>query len=121
MRFGFLAALLCSFAFYSATAEAGSRSRWSSAEHGVHPRHAKTGHYRGGGVKVKGFVQRRGGYSYGYKDTINTYGHGPGRFDYLDPFRDPFSDRQTVAGPFDSGFFFDSPARPHGGDAPYMH
>lgn len=119
MRFGFLAALLCSFAVYSATAEAGSRSRWSSAD-GVHARHAKSNYYRSG-VRVKGYTQRRGGYSYGYKDVINTYGDGPRRFDYLDQFRDPFSDRQTIAGPFDSGFFFDSPGRPHGGDAPYMN
>lgn len=121
LRFVFLAALLCSFSFVSVTAEAGSRSRWSSADQGAQPRLSKAKYYRGGGVRVKGHVRRRGGYSYRYRDTINTYDLVPKRFSYLDRFRDPFSDRQTIMGPFDSGFFFSSPARPHGGDAPYMN
>ena len=36
-------------------------------------------------------------------------------------FRQPFSVRQTSAGPFDHGFFFDSGTAPHGGDSPYLH
>jgi hypothetical protein len=37
-------------------------------------------------------------------------------FGATNSFRDPCSDRQTTAGPFDQGFFFDSGAAPHGGD-----
>lgn len=114
MRLGFTAALIASFAVFSVAAEAGSRSRWSSAE-GAHP---QSDYYRGGGARVKGYVQRRGGYSYTFKDSINTYG---GWYADADRFMDPGADRQTSVGPFDHGFFFDSPARPHGGEAPYMN
>jgi hypothetical protein len=56
---------------------------------------------------------RIGGYSYSVSDTFNTF---PG------DSRDPMLglNRQTPAGPFDSGFFFDSPVAPRGGQSPYM-
>lgn len=117
MRLCVLAALLCSFAVFSVSAEAGSRSRWSSAE-GAHP---KSSYYRGGGVKVKGYVKRRGGYSYNYSDTVNTYGNARSIFGSVNSYRDPSVDQQSVMGPFDHGFFFDSPAAFHGGDLPYMN
>lgn len=117
MRFGFVAALLLSFAVFSVAAEAGSRSRWSSAE-GAHPR---SDYYRGGGAKVKGYVQRRGGYSYTYEDTINTYGDARTIYGGVNIYRDLAADRQTAVGPFDHGFFFDSPVAPHGGQSPYMN
>jgi hypothetical protein len=54
------------------------------------------------------FAGRRiGFYSYSYRDVIGRY-------------RDPYLDRQTQAGPFDYGFFFDSGITPRGGDSPYM-
>jgi hypothetical protein len=34
---------------------------------------------------------------------------------------DPVINKQTQAGPFDSGFFFDSGIAPNGGDSPYMN
>jgi hypothetical protein len=34
---------------------------------------------------------------------------------------DPYLNRQTPGGPFDSGFFFDSGVRPNGGNSPYMN
>jgi hypothetical protein len=34
---------------------------------------------------------------------------------------DPMLNKQTQAGPFDSGFFFDSGIAPNGGDSPYMN
>jgi hypothetical protein len=34
---------------------------------------------------------------------------------------DPSINKQTQAGPFDSGFFFDSGIGPNGGDSPYMN
>jgi hypothetical protein len=52
---------------------------------------------------------RRGGYSYKYLQGTNTR-----------KFTDPSSTSQTVAGPFDSGFWFSTPNAPHGGDSPYM-
>lgn len=34
---------------------------------------------------------------------------------------DPYLNRQSPGGPFDSGFFFDSGIGPNGGDSPYMN
>jgi hypothetical protein len=61
---------------------------------------------------------KRGGYSYDKADSINTYGN-PTRRRHVGPpnFRD-----QTIAGPFDNSFFFDSGVGSiWGGNAPYMH
>ncbi|AHB47596.1 hypothetical protein W911_02915 [Hyphomicrobium nitrativorans NL23] len=52
---------------------------------------------------------RRGGYSYSVPESIDTR-----------KFTDPTIQAQTRNGPFDSGFFFSSPANPRGGDSPYM-
>ena len=46
---------------------------------------------------------------------------GDGQFGATNSFREPFSVRQTSAGPSDHGFFFDSGTAPHGGDSPYLH
>lgn len=54
---------------------------------------------------------KRGGYSYKYLQGTNTR-----------KFTDPTSTNQTISGPFDSGFFFSSPAiGRNGGDSPYMN
>lgn len=66
-------------------------------------------------------LHRRGGYSYNYSDSINTYGGSRTVSGGGSEFRDPTLDRQTEAGPFDNGFFFDSAIGQHGGNAPYMH
>jgi hypothetical protein len=71
---------------------------------------APTAEHRSSGVyrrapQVRGFVQRRGGYSYGASDSINTYGDARTRFGGNSSYRDRFSDRQTNNGPFDHGFF----------------
>ena len=64
--------------------------------------------YRKRMVHQRPFVGRRiGFYSYSYRDVMGRY-------------RDPYLDRQTQAGPFDYGFFFDSGITPRGGDSPYM-
>jgi hypothetical protein len=34
---------------------------------------------------------------------------------------DPYINKQSPGGPFDSGFFFDSGIGPNGGDSPYMN
>ncbi len=74
-----------------------------------------------GGAKVKGYVARRGGYSYNYADSVNTYGDSRSKYGGASVYRDPNLDRQTNAGPFDHGFFFDSGMGLHGGDSPYMN
>ena len=81
------------------------------------------GHHKSyrSGPQVKGFVARRGGYSYEYAHSINTYGNTRTNNGGADVFRDPSLDRQTNSGPFDHGFFFDSGLGSHGGDSPYMH
>ena len=73
------------------------------------------------GARVKGYTERRGGYSYSVPDTINTYGDSRSLYGSTRAFRDPSMDTQTNAGPFDHGFFFDSGIAPRGGDSPYMN
>lgn len=73
------------------------------------------------GPQVKGYAARRGGYSYSYEDTINTYGDSRSLYGATQSFRDPMLDRQTTAGPFDHGFFFESGVAPRGGNSPYMN
>jgi hypothetical protein len=70
-------------------------------------------------AKAKG--ARRGGYSYNQADTINTYGDARTKYGSISSYRDPEIDRQTEAGPFDHGFFFDSATGARGGDSPYMN
>ncbi len=70
---------------------------------GEHPR---SSYYRRA-PQVRGFVQRRGGYSFTKSDVINTYGDSR-TSGATNSYRDPNIDRQTSAGPFDHGFFFDS-------------
>lgn len=106
LAFGFAAASL------PTDADAGKRRAYRSAD----------GYYAyRKGPRVKGYVARRGGYSYDYSDSINTYGDSRGRFGTANSLRFYMLGRQTEAGPFDHGFFFDSATQPRGGDAPYMH
>ena len=88
-------------------------SAQSASAQGGHP---SSDYYRGGSR-----AGRRGGYSYTYEDSINTYGDSRGRTGSADSFRDFQLERQTESGPFDHGFFFDSATGPHGGDSPYMN
>ncbi len=97
-------------------ADAGRLSRYSNGD-GAHP---KSNYYRGK-PQVRGYVKRRGGYSYSKEDTINTYGDSRGRFGAANSLRDPSRDTQTISGPFDHGFFFNSPKGPFGADSPYMN
>lgn len=79
----------------------------------------KSKYSRSGKPQVRGYVQRRGGYSYRPEDTINTYGDSRGRYGAANSFRDPWADRQTRFGPFNEGFFFESGIQPRGGNLPY--
>jgi hypothetical protein len=82
---------------------AGKKPAEAQAEGGTHPRST---YYRKA-PQVRGFVQRRGGYSYSKSDVINTYSDNRTR-GANNSYRDSYVDRQTTAGPFDHGFFFDS-------------
>lgn len=82
------------------------------SHHASYVRHHK-------GTRVAGFVQRRGGYSFVGADVINTEGDSRSIFGASASYKDPFADRQSVSGPFDHGFFYDSGIGPHGGDSPY--
>lgn len=91
--------------------------------------HRMTGGYYGYGrrykaykprAQVRGFLARRGGYSYYIEDTTNTYGDARNVYGSAQVFRHWSFDRQTNAGPFDHGFFFDSGIAPRGGDSPYL-
>ena len=70
-------------------------------------------------MRVGGYMGQRGGYSYSTHDVVNTYGLSRGLFGSINSYRDNYVDRQTSAGPFDHGFFFDSGMAPRGGDSPY--
>lgn len=83
------------------------------------PEHKATKHYRRTAPKVRGYVARRGGYSYAPEDSINTYGDSRSKFGSTSFYRDPRLDSQTNGGPFDHGFFFDSGINPRGGNSPY--
>jgi|RhiMetdeSRZDD1v2_1073273.scaffolds.fasta_scaffold174785_2 hypothetical protein len=70
-------------------------------------------------VRVRGFLVRGGYYSYSDPDAINSYAWNRSLFTSSSIFRTPLSDQQSPAGPFDSGFFFDSGLGPRFNDAPY--
>jgi hypothetical protein len=96
-------AAVLSLAGASVPAQADSKPR-KVTEVAPTAEHRSSGVYRRG-PQVRGFVQRRGGYSYGASDSINTYGDARTRFGGNSSYRDRFSDRQTNNGPFDHGFF----------------
>jgi len=82
--------------------------------------HPSSSYYRSKGRHHR-HHRRRGGYSYSFSDTINTYGDARTAYGSTNSYRDPFLDRQSAAGPFDNGFFFDSAIAPHGGNSPYLN
>ena len=87
----------------------------STAGAGAHP---ASSYYRRA-PQVRGFVQRRGGYSYGRSDVINTYSDNRVQFGSNNSYRSPYVDLQSRSGPFDHGFFFDSGVSARGGNSPY--
>ncbi|MEN2494486.1 MAG: hypothetical protein TECD_00385 [Hyphomicrobiaceae bacterium hypho_1] len=70
-------------------------------------------------AKARASRQRRGGYSYSARDTINTYGDSRTVNGGANSYRFEFYTRQTPSGPFDHGFFFDSGIGMNGGNSPY--
>jgi hypothetical protein len=119
-----VAALLAALGLTVSTeAVANGRKSYRTESGPVFTEHPKAGYYRSrrSGPQVRGFAARRGGYSYATGDTVNTYGDSRSLYGGTLLFRDSWFDRQTNAGPFDHGFFFDSGVLPRGGDSPYMH
>ena len=118
------ALLACGLAEAASAEPAGKNSVVRVGEHRM------TGGYYGSGRRygymsyarpqVRGYLARRGGYSYDTGDITNTYGDSRNVYGANQMFRHWSLDRQTNAGPFDHGFFFDSGTAPRGGDSPYL-
>ena len=105
---------------FSGFAQAGERQTGSSyRQQGKMEPTGSRYHRKRAGARVRGFVARGGYYSYTDADVTNVYGGSRALYGSTNTFRDPFVDRQTIAGPFDHGFFFDSGIGPRGGNAPY--
>ncbi len=101
------------------TVQAGERGRGYQDQGGAHK---KSDYYRNrNSARVKGYSRRAGGYSYTAEDTINTYGDSRSNYGGASTYGYEFFDRQSNAGPFDNGFFFDSGISARGGDSPYMN
>jgi hypothetical protein len=76
-------------------------------------RYKQVRYKREGSRRVCGLVVRGGYYSYGRRDVIVSC-------TWVNRMFTPMYDLQSPAGPFDSGFFFDSGLRPHWwNNAPY--
>jgi hypothetical protein len=100
-----LGAVVASVALATPTLAGGkAKSVVAVDDGGAHPR---SSYYRKA-PQVRGFIQRRGGYSYSYADTINTYGQSRTLYGSNNSYRDWLADRQTNSGPFDHGFFWDT-------------
>lgn len=119
-RLAFTVTASAILAFLAIAGSAHAQSvRKAPAEPGVQGTHARSAYYHRA-PQVRGFVQRRGGYSFTRADLYNTYGDSR-TSGATNSYRNPFVDRQTRSGPFDHGFFFDSGISPRGGDAPYFN
>lgn len=109
---------LAIFAFASPSQASERRLDGTQARQGqMEP--TKSRYQRKRATRVRGFLARGGYYSYTDSDVVNVYGGSRSLFGSTNSYRDPFVDRQSTAGPFDHGFFFDSGTGPRGGDAPY--
>lgn len=115
------AAAALSFTVFAAVpAEAGERGT-KSGYGGYYGGHPASRYYNRRRPQVRGYFARRGGYSFEPQDTINTYGDSRTKYGSTNSYRNHWVDRQTISGPFDHGFFFDSGIAPNGGNSPYMN
>lgn len=118
MRLGFVRSTLLAtlaMAALSVPVVADQPRKSESAEGGSH----RASRYYRKGPQVRGYVGRKGGYSYSSGDVINTYGNNRSIFGGVNSYRDRMADRQTPYAPFDHGFFFDSGVTLRGGNSPY--
>ena len=116
-----VAAALCAVATLALAGSPQAEERRSAKVYSQgHMEPTKSRYQRKRGTRVRGYLGRRlGFYSYSDADVTNVYGGSRAQFGSTNTYRDPFTDRQTAAGPFDHGFFFDSGLGPRGGDSPY--
>jgi hypothetical protein len=123
LRFATLSALAASAALLlvSGSAIAGEKKAIKKAPETVIGKQERASAAYRRGPQVRGFVQRRGGYSYAAQDSINTYGDSQSRYSGYSLFRNYDFGRQSGGGPFDSDFFFDSGISPRGGNSPYQN
>lgn len=105
---------------FGASADAGGKKAARSVVETQEGRDVRTSRAYRRAPQVRGFVQRRGGYSYAASDSINTYGDTQSRYSNYSLFRNGQFGRQSSSGPFDSDFFFDSGVSPRGGNAPFQ-
>jgi hypothetical protein len=71
-------------------------------------------------VRARGAYYRGGYYSYRDRDVVSSWAWTRSLFISRSYFRTPLTGLQSPAGPFDSGFFFDSGLQPYGwNNAPY--
>jgi hypothetical protein len=119
MKHGSILALLAACGVIAFAGPPATGASWISQAYADGPRTAKARTKRHRAVRVRGFLQRGGYYSYMDADSINTYAGPRGLYTGTGAFRVPFWQQQSPAGPFDSGFFFDSDLGPPWNNAPY--
>ena len=73
IKMGLAAAVLSAASLTLVAGTTGAQAQSGYSQGAEHPS-AKS--YRKRGPQVRGYVQRRGGYSYAKEDSINTYGDG---------------------------------------------
>jgi hypothetical protein len=105
---------------FAGSPQAEERRAAKTFAHQGHMEPAKTRYKGKRATRVRGYLGRRlGFYSYNDFDVINVYGGSRTKYGSVNSYREPFSDRQSPGGPFDSGFFFDSGMGPRWNDTPY--
>jgi hypothetical protein len=110
-------AVLAAGAILAVTALPATDHLWSSK---AYADGATAGRYKAKrGARVRGYLQRGGYYSYVDADVADSRAWASSLFISQNRFRTPFTDQQSPAGPFDSGFFFDSGMGPRFNDTPY--
>ena len=121
MRYSGILAAVAACTMVAFTGLPATGDLWASKAYADGARATKyTTKYKGKrAVRVRGFLQRGGYYSYTDQDAINSYAWSRSLFTSSSIFRTPFSDQQSPGGPFDSGFFFNSGIGPRWNDTPY--
>ena len=115
-----VAAALAIGAVASAPAEAGAKKKPAATVADAGGDHPKSSYYRKK-PEVRGYIQRRGGYSFAREDVINTYGDNRAKYGSVNVYWDPLGDRQTTNGPFARDFFFHIGATVRGIPPPTPH
>jgi hypothetical protein len=120
MRYSGILAAVAACTMVALTGLPATGDLWASKAYADGTRATKYTKYKGKrAVRVRGFLQRGGYYSYVDEDAANSYAWTRSLFISSSVFRTPLSQQQSPGGPFDSGFFFDSGIGPRFNDSPY--